>query len=1140
MGQTDSSAGGGVEKPGTGLQGRRRRRWPWVLGGLLAATALFLAFLPALLSLGSFRKLILSRASAGLNGSVDVASWSLGWFSGFSFRHVQVRDANGQTVLASEAINLPASVPMLLRSRKELGVIEIRSPSANLERDETGRWNLADVFRMGGGPFRIDVSGFDVAARLKVSNGKLRLQVPGLPPLEIGDIDVDGTMESLHKPIAYTAGGVLGAGAGRFKLQGTAKIAENGIIAPDTVEASTDVSIADLKLAALQPALRRLNLPLDVGGTLDLRLAAQVKGVDTAQVVGNVGLRSLTLQGTPLGTDRPELEAVDLDFDLGLERGQVRVRKLDLHSPLGTASVSGGLTGPATGAFPHGEFTTHLRVDLPSIATHFPQTIHLRDGLVIEGGECSLDGSVISDRNGIRTDVAFRMANLTAVRDGKRFTPEAPIALRLKGGLDPAGPRIEVLKFDSSFATISGSGTWNKLAADLSLDLAAATREAASFLDLGPMQLSGTAAAALRILPAEDGPPRRRSVSLELGLNDLKLAGISERPITQEALTLQLTALADLNELGMPSLHDVSAMLHSSLAEARCDIERLSGPLTPRGLELSALTLSANAALHPLSELARNLGLSPRDLNLGGAATLTCAASLSKGSLDVTAFNATLSDLILQMGDRTIRQPRVDLSTAAQANLASRSLRLQNAAMQFSAGRLSASEVLIPDWSKGMQGISARLSAELNLEQLQESAADFVALPEGTRLAGRLEFEGKLTPAADAQGFDLALALDSPRLAAPNLPPIAEENVQVTARGSASPTHNAVQLESFSITSGLMSLEAKGSLTDWSSARRLRAEGTLAPNFDRLAQLGAAMTGQKLQLSGTEPRPFKLQTQLGAGNWHEILRQTTASASAHLKSASLAGIEAKGLELALQLTRASASLKVHAEANGGTVAFEPVLDLAAHPPALALPKDAQVLVNVQITDQMADEVLSRVTPIFKGALRAQGSMSLTCEEFRIPLDKTWKEEGSMAGKLGLSEVSFSPAGLLGTVLSLVKLEGMAAQLPDQQVGLALRESRFHQEPLQVDVGRYGLIASGSVGLDKTLDYLLELPITRELARSEAVYELLSGQTLKVHVGGTLERPKVDKKTVQRNIESLLRQAAKGLLRQKLRGFLEGD
>lgn len=69
-----------------------------------------------------------------------------------------------------------------------------------------------------------------------------------------------------------------------------------------------------------------------------------------------------------------------------------------------------------------------------------------------------------------------------------------------------------------------------------------------------------------------------------------------------------------------------------------------------------------------------------------------------------------------------------------------------------------------------------------------------------------------------------------------------------------------------------------------------------------------------------------------------------------------------------------------------------------------------------------------------------------------------------------------------------------------------------------------MVLSGSVGMDKSLDYLLEVPVTRKLVSKE-VYRFLEGTMVRVPIKGTIGKPAFDKNMVTAAIGDLVKQAA---------------
>lgn len=81
-----------------------------------------------------------------------------------------------------------------------------------------------------------------------------------------------------------------------------------------------------------------------------------------------------------------------------------------------------------------------------------------------------------------------------------------------------------------------------------------------------------------------------------------------------------------------------------------------------------------------------------------------------------------------------------------------------------------------------------------------------------------------------------------------------------------------------------------------------------------------------------------------------------------------------------------------------------------------------------------------------------------------------------------------------------------------------------------------MVLSGSVGMDKTLDYLLQVPITRKLV-SEGVYQALGETTVSVPITGTVSNPSFDSKMVTEAIRDVAKKAAVKVMERQVEKIL---
>jgi hypothetical protein len=238
------------------------------------------------------------------------------------------------------------------------------------------------------------------------------------------------------------------------------------------------------------------------------------------------------------------------------------------------------------------------------------------------------------------------------------------------------------------------------------------------------------------------------------------------------------------------------------------------------------------------------------------------------------------------------------------------------------------------------------------------------------------------------------------------------------------------------------------------------------------------------------------------------------------------------VELKVETMGEQLDLGATGQLNQGPFTFGPVLRVAEGEPALVLPEPGVVLSGAQITDEAANALLGRALPIFRNPVDVEGVADLAFREFNVPLTGDL-QRAVVDAQITLRGASVASSGALKSLLGVIGLADETLQVPDQDVRVRLRDGRIHHGKLPLKVREYTLVSSGSVGLDKTLDLLVELPVTRELVDSDSLYDVLEGQSIKVRLRGTLDNPQFDRDIIKDNLKDLIRGSAGGLLRRLL-------
>jgi hypothetical protein len=79
---------------------------------------------------------------------------------------------------------------------------------------------------------------------------------------------------------------------------------------------------------------------------------------------------------------------------------------------------------------------------------------------------------------------------------------------------------------------------------------------------------------------------------------------------------------------------------------------------------------------------------------------------------------------------------------------------------------------------------------------------------------------------------------------------------------------------------------------------------------------------------------------------------------------------------------------------------------------------------------------------------------------------------------------------------------------------------------------------GSVGFDRTLSLVAEMPIPPKWMKSARVKGALANQTIRLPIGGTLDRPKIDERALREAAGQFVRQAAGRMIQNELENEIQ--
>ena len=177
----------------------------------------------------------------------------------------------------------------------------------------------------------------------------------------------------------------------------------------------------------------------------------------------------------------------------------------------------------------------------------------------------------------------------------------------------------------------------------------------------------------------------------------------------------------------------------------------------------------------------------------------------------------------------------------------------------------------------------------------------------------------------------------------------------------------------------------------------------------------------------------------------------------------------------------------------------------------------KVLDKQKFTPEMGDQLLHLIAPTLGDLTGVQGTISLSFDTFRVPLGvpKTeFVKKVELSGKLQLHEITVAvETPLLQTVVKVLadmfgkKPSDVVRVVENGEVRFQLKDGRIHHDELRFgfpEISPELLIrSSGSVGYDKTLDFVLDVP---SILLDKKTPDAKKTPPVRLRVMGTIDKP----------------------------------
>lgn len=310
-----------------------------------------------------------------------------------------------------------------------------------------------------------------------------------------------------------------------------------------------------------------------------------------------------------------------------------------------------------------------------------------------------------------------------------------------------------------------------------------------------------------------------------------------------------------------------------------------------------------------------------------------------------------------------------------------------------------------------------------------------------------------------------------------------------------------------------------GTIAEWSGRRIADLQGPIAVYPATIDAFVASNVSADARVEATA-RPIRLRGPLAG----DLLREIEADGGLDLVRADASGLRLGPAPVVFHMARGRVAFEpIVGTLNGGRVDLRPDLSLVDEAGATLRLLPGSAVRGATIDDEVSRRLLSYAAPILNEATEVRGKVSAVLDRAEFPIGGEASRQVTLAGEVQFEDVRFGPGPAAREILDLATNGRQPEVVLNETVKVAMSDRKVYQKGLTIPVGRgASLSVDGAVGLDKTLDLWVQVPLGSALAAKglglAADQAIGPNEKLTMRVGGTLSKPKIDRQALARALK----------------------
>ena len=696
-----------------------------------------LLLVPAIVSSGKGRQLILAKINGSIAGKTNFVALSMGWLKGIKVSDFSFNDNAGQISVQVKEIATKPHYGSILTGNLSFGQTLIDTPNVqiNLKDLQEQKAKSPSPKRPAGEgmkPIVLPVKRME----LVLNDGNVKVTDPKSGTVELSRINSKLNLQPLGQQTDFdlTMAVAQAGKASEIQVAGTITPKQQTGWSLKGTSGNLTVDVKDLDLESLGPILALAGVDIQAEGLVGVHATGQIKDGQIEDLNTGIKAKNLQITGAELKGDRLQTGDLDISVKLNQRNEAINIDNLQVKSDWASVTASGVVPttfkslGDLLGADSNYNLKGTFNCNLAAVSSQMPKTLGLKEGMQLTSGQLSGNVETSPKAGGQKQIQAYAtLSGLEGTIEGKKIALSQPVKAEAQISSDKAGINFDKIDVSASFAKINCAGSTESLKYNAEADLAKLQAELGQFVNIGKYQMTGGLFSKGQVSITAD----KITTSGNSTVKDLRLS-------SQEGLSAS-EPMANIDfSVNMDRKKNLVAV-DSVIANASLGRFSVKNGIVPLGAEsttpLSMAISVNNVNIEKVRPFAVMFASFPKEMQLAGIAESTISVSSEKKIYKITTDSTKIKGLKLSSPGKKPFEPN-EVSLAFEAEIDPEQKAINVKTLQLESPQIKITKGQFSQVSKdGKTTLQGQADCEYDWSAVSAVAAPF--LPEDLSLQGK-------------------------------------------------------------------------------------------------------------------------------------------------------------------------------------------------------------------------------------------------------------------------------------------------------------------------------------------------------------------------------------------------------------------